>query len=109
MKGKVIVIKRRGPVSGLPRCGRAYKRTGSRQFNSGNLPRKASNATKEVGARGVESGSGRWEEGQRIQRGMGFLVPNILEVTLIMSFVEIFIDLFSSGHMSLSTYDKNKH
>lgn len=47
MKGKVIVIKRRGPASGRPRCGRAYKRTGSRQFNSGSLPRRASNATKE--------------------------------------------------------------
>lgn len=42
MKGKVIVIKRRGPVSGRPRCGRAYKRTGSRQFNSGSLPWRAS-------------------------------------------------------------------
>lgn len=47
MKGKVIVIKRQGPASGRPRCGRAYKRTGSWQFNSGSLLRQASNATKE--------------------------------------------------------------
>lgn len=47
MKGKVIVIKRRGPASGRPRCGCAYKRTGSRQFNSGSLLRQVSNATKE--------------------------------------------------------------
>lgn len=62
MKGKVIVIKRRGPASGLPRCGCAYKRTGSRQFNSGNLPRRASSATKEergaVGGRTGEAGEG---------------------------------------------------
>lgn len=60
MKGKVIVIKRRGPASGRPRCGRAYKRTGSRQFNSGSLPRRASNATKEEREVGAESKWG-WE------------------------------------------------
>ena len=65
MKGKVIVIKRRGPASGRPRCGRAYKRTGNRQFNSGSLPRRASNATKEE--REVE-GAGR---GGRGYEGVG--------------------------------------
>lgn len=67
MKGKVIVIKRRGPASGRPRCGRAYKRTGSRQFNSGSLPRRASNATKEerevVGAGRREGCRGSGEVG----------------------------------------------
>lgn len=60
MKGKVIVIKRRGPASGRPRCGRAYKRTGSRQFNSGSLPRRASNATKEERE---AAGAGRGDRG----------------------------------------------
>lgn len=82
MKGKVIVIKRRGPASGLPRCGRAYKRTGSRRFNSGNLPRRASNATKEE----REEGQRKREEG-----GTGLRAANMLEVTLITrrAFVEI--------------------
>lgn len=81
MKGKVIVIKRRGPASGLPRCGRAYKRTGSRRFNSGNLQRRASNATKER-----EEGQRKREEG-----GAGLRAANMLEVTLITrrAFVEI--------------------
>lgn len=67
VKGKVIVIKRRGPASGRPRCGRAYKRTGSRQFNSGSSPRQASHATKEEKEVVVEGG-------QRIWGGWGFLL-----------------------------------
>lgn len=47
MKGKVIVIKQWGPASRRPRCGHAYKRTGSQQFNSGSLARQVSSATKE--------------------------------------------------------------
>lgn len=62
MKGKVIVIKRQGPASGRPRCGRAYKRTGSQQFNSGSLPGRVSNATKEE-REGVEGCSGGCEGG----------------------------------------------
>lgn len=69
MKGKVIVIKRRGPASGRPRCGRAYKRTGSRQFNSGSLPRRASNATKEEREGGRAVGVGVW--GGRGYEGVG--------------------------------------
>lgn len=70
MKGKVIVIKRRGPASGLPRCGRAYKRTGSRRFNSEER----------------EEGQRKREEG-----GTGLRAANMLEVTLIArrAFVEI--------------------
>lgn len=48
VKGKVIVIKQRGPASGRPRCGRAYKRTGSQQFHSGSSLRQVSRATKET-------------------------------------------------------------
>lgn len=67
MKGKVIVIKRRGPASGRPRCGRAYKRTGSRQFNSGSLPRRASNATKE--GREAAGAEGGWWGGKGYEGG----------------------------------------
>lgn len=48
MKGKVIVIKQRGPASRRPRCGHAYKRTGSQQFHSGSSLRQVSHATKEA-------------------------------------------------------------
>lgn len=82
MKGKVIVIKRRGPVSGRPRCGRAYKRTGSRQFNSGSLPwqaggwaaGRASDATKE--GRGREA-----VVGEVAAKGLEVAVGGFLEVT----------------------------
>lgn len=86
MKGKVIVIKRRGPVSGLPRCGRAYERTGSQQFNSGNLPRRESNAT-----------TGGGEGGERTERRGGVLVANMLEVSLIEPIVDICGEFLSSG------------
>jgi len=76
VKGKVIVIKRRGPASGRPRCGRAYKRTGSRQFNSGSLPRRASGATKGERGRRRALGGG----GDRGYEGVG---ANMVEVTLI--------------------------
>lgn len=51
-------------------------------------------------------GAGRKDRGYK--GGRGFLVPNKLEVTLIRYSVEIYIDLFSCAHISLSTCGKNK-
>lgn len=70
MKGKVIVIKQRRPASRRPRCGHAYKRTGSQQFNSGSLLRQVSDATKEA-------------EEANDAMGSEPLLANMVEVTLL--------------------------